>query len=215
MRMFSNYQDLSANYIPNNLTCKFPTRIEQSKLYSQDASKPYEEYNTEGKLIGYYWHQGDILNLEFMIDGEITVETTALVLSNVGQVPTTETTGFVGQRCYNIRDFKSWTCRGQLDNQYVWEIDAVFTYPTGADRSVYMDASDYLKGKTALITLYNFRMEPIYEYSVEATPFIVFPIDAELTSKLVKGIYFCSVRIYNSTMSQTVFSPEDCKLLVK
>ena len=213
--MFSNYQDLSTNYIPNNLTCKFPTRIEQSKLYSQDASKPYEEYNAEGKLIGYYWNQGDILNLEFMIDGEITVETTALILSNVGQTPTKETTGFVGQRCYNIRDLRSWTCRSQLDTQYVWEMDEVFTYPAGADRSVYMDASDYLKDKMALITLYNFRMEPVHEYSVEATPFIVFPIDADLTSKLVKGIYFCSVRIYNSTMSQTVFSSEDCKLLVK
>ena len=36
-------------------------------------NKPYEEYDVEGKLIGYYWYHKDTINLEFNIEGEITL----------------------------------------------------------------------------------------------------------------------------------------------
>jgi hypothetical protein len=54
--MFDTYKDIPQNYIPNNikptdnLSCVYPT----NKLEPCRPTKPYEEYNTEGQLIGYY-----------------------------------------------------------------------------------------------------------------------------------------------------------------
>ena len=88
MGMFLNYQDIAGNYQPpNNLIRSFPVGKSYTKLDPIQASKPYEEYNAKGELIGYFWHYGESLNLEFNIDGEITIEGDAIVLSVKGQTP--------------------------------------------------------------------------------------------------------------------------------
>ena len=72
MSMFDTYKELPEGYVPNNikptdnLSCAYP------KLEPCRPTKPYEEYNAEGQLIGYYWYYGDEINLEFNIDGEVT-----------------------------------------------------------------------------------------------------------------------------------------------
>ena len=77
MSMFDTYKELPEGYIPNNikptdnLSCAYPT----NKLEPCRPTKPYEEYNTEGQLIGYYWYYGDEVNLEFNISGELTLLT--------------------------------------------------------------------------------------------------------------------------------------------
>lgn len=215
MRMFSNYQDLAANYTPNNLWYEFPALSNHSKLCSSDKTKPYEEYNAEGNLIGYFWNYGDTLNLDFSIDGEITVESDAIILTSYNTAPDTSTVGHVGQRCYNILDFKSWTCTSVEYNMYTWTIDTEFIYPLESDRSVYMSADDYLSNKNVEVTLYNFRMEPIVTKQFTGKSQILFDIDTNLSKKLVKGIYYCSMRVYDTMISQTIFDATDCKLLVK
>lgn len=215
MRMFSNYQDLANNYIPNNLMYSFPSCTKQSKLAPVESSKPYEEYDVHGELIGYFWHYGDTVNLDFTIDGEITVETDAIIFSAHNMYPTNTTEGFIGQRCYNVADFKSWTCVSVQNGIYYWTEDAEFTYPSDASQSVYMSAEDYLRDKEIDVVLYNFRMEPICKRTFSGSPQVVFQIDAELSATLVKGIYYCSVNVYNSKMNQTIFDSSDCKLLVK
>ena len=69
MGMFLNYQNIANSY-PNNLVNAFPSCDICSKLNPLEASKPYEEYNIKGDLIGYFWRYGETLNLEFDIDGE-------------------------------------------------------------------------------------------------------------------------------------------------
>ena len=72
MSMFDTYKELPEGYVPNNikptdnLSCAYP------KLEPCRPTKPYEKYNAEGQLIGYYWYYGDEVNLEFNIDGEVT-----------------------------------------------------------------------------------------------------------------------------------------------
>ena len=110
MGMFLNYHNIDSNYRPNNLINAFPSKMNSSKLDPLDASKPFEEYNTKGELTGYFWRYGETLNLEFNIDGEITIESNAMLLKIKGQEPTTVTMGKVGQRVYNIVDLRSWTC---------------------------------------------------------------------------------------------------------
>ena len=117
MGMFLNYHNIADNYVPNNLIKAFPFKQNVSKLDPQSASKPYEEYNTKGDLCGYFWREGETLNLEFNLDGEITVESDAMILTVSGQEPAG---GDVGQRAYNIIDLISWTCVVK-DDESIWE----------------------------------------------------------------------------------------------
>lgn len=216
MGMFLNYHNIADNYRPNNLINAFPTRVNTNgKLDPVTASKPYEEYDAKGDLEGYFWRYGDTLNLEFNLDGEITIESDALVSATSGVEPTEDTVGYIGQRAYNVTDMQSWTCVSIIDGAYGWKQDEEFTYPINSDRSVYIPAEDYLSSKQIDVTLYNFRLEPICSKVYNGVTRIVFPIDKELSSLLVKGIYYCSVRVFDELSSLVVFEPTDCKLLVK
>lgn len=213
--MFLNYQNIADNYVPNNLINAFPSKTLPTKLDPCTAGKPYEEYNVKGELIGYFWRQGETLNLEFGIDGEITIEPDAIVYKTYGQCPTTRTMGKINQRAYNIVELRSWTCSAINGREYIWQEDAEFTYPLNSDRSVYLSAESYLADKQIEVTLYNFRMEPICKKLYDATPTIVFNIDKQLSSKLPKGIYYCSVQVFNSEVCFTIFDSNDCILSVK
>lgn len=216
MGMFYNYQNIAENYMPNNLINAFPCKLTTSKLDPLEASKPFEEYNTKGELTGYFWRQGETLNLEFNIDGEITIESDALIFKSHGAAPTEYTMGKVGQKAYNILDLRSYECVAATSRgKYVWEQDAEFTYPLNSDRSVYISAEDYLKDKQVTVTLYNFRMEPVCSKVFSASPRVIFTIDKELSSRLVKGIYYCSVTVSNEEVCYTIFDSNDCNLLVK
>ena len=214
MGMFLNYQNIANSY-PNNLVNAFPSCDICSKLNPLEASKPYEEYNIKGDLIGYFWRYGETLNLEFNIDGELTIESDAILFKKSGQVPTVRTMAKIGQRAYNIIDLKSWTCTAIEAGNYIWEADTEFTYPVGADRKVYIPAESYLKDKHVEVTLYNFRMEPICKKLYDAAPTIIFGIDKELSKKLVRGIYYCSVTVFNDEVAYKIFDTTDGSLLVK
>lgn len=215
MGMFLNYQNIAKNYVPNNLINAFPSKMNNSKLDPLDASKPFEEYNAKGELTGYFWRQGETLNLEFNIDGEITLESNAIIFKSKGQEPTTQTMAKVDQRAYNIVDFRSWQCVAvTTSGKYIWEEDVEFTYPTDG-RKVYISAVDYLKDKHIEVTLYNFRREVICTRLYEPSSTIIFAIDRELSASLPKGIYYCSVQVFNEEVCQTIFDSTDCELLVK
>lgn len=219
MGMFLNYHNISDNYVPNNLIAEYTKVTTESKLAPIEASRPFEEFNVKGELIGYFWRYGETLNLEFNIDGEITVESDAIIFKSKGQEPTTKTEAKVGQRAYNIADYRSWTCDSisikDYDYEYQWTEDAEFTYPLISDRKIYLSAVDYLKDKHVEVALYNFRMEPIYSRIFEASPTIIFHIDPELSKTLVKGIYYCTVKVFNEDISSTIFDANDCSLIVK
>lgn len=213
MSMFLNYHNISDNYKPNNLICTFPVGKSYTKLDPVQASKPYEEYDSRGNLIGYFWHYGETLNLEFNIDGEITVEDGAMILTSKGSTPS-PLEGALMQRAYNIADKRSWTCTDIVDNTFVWTEDAEFTYDESG-KSVYVTAADYMKDKQVDVTLYNFRMEPIHSETFDGNTKIIFPITTELSKKLVKGIYYCSLTVFNDSVNLPIFSSADCTLLVK
>lgn len=69
--MFTNYQNLNKDYIPNNLSQCTPKSY-TSKLDPCEITKPYELYDAKGDLEGYYWYYGESIVLDFSIDGEIT-----------------------------------------------------------------------------------------------------------------------------------------------
>lgn len=216
MGMFLNYHNIADNYTPNNLICSFPVGKSYTKLDPIELSKPYEEYNAKGELIGYFWHYGETLNLEFHIDGEITVESDAIIFTNPKEFPTVNTRGKINQRAYNITDFRSWTCTNVVDDcYYVWKEDAIFEFDESSSTSIYVPAQEYLRDKFVDLTIYNFRMEPIYQETTKAGTSVVFEIDQELSNAMLKGIYYCSLSVFNDDMRQTIFTAHDCTLLVK
>lgn len=223
--MFDSYDNLQKNYIPDNQKPKpIPGPVAPCR-----PKFPYEEYDAEGKLIGYFWNYGDTVTLQFNIDGFITVEDNAIIYTEPTQEPTKYTPGEIDQRIYNIIDLKSWTCTA-IENAhnyntnediliYIWTQDAEFTYPIQlhSRRNIYLSASEYLKNKTAQVRLYNFRMEQIYVDTFKAVNPIVMTIDKELSDKMVKGVYYCSLTIYdeNDRLVATLFNDKDCVLTVK
>ena len=154
--MFTNYENLSDNYIPNNLSRKRCKPESYTKLSPITTSKPYELYNAKGELEGYFWNYGETINLDFSIDGEVTL-----------------------------------------------------------DDGAYITASDFLKDKLYGFKLYNFRYEEIYTQVGQARDNIIINIDKELSNKLVKGIYYCSLDISGKDCNISLFNAKDCKLLVK
>jgi len=226
MGMFTNYQqELVKAYQPNNLSQSFPAPLTDSSLNPQSASRPYELYNAKNELVGYTWHYGETLNLDFEIEGGITVEPDALIHTAENEDPNKiQLIADVDTRLYNITDLTSWTCLGKIpdDNgvvRYVWVQDSEFTYPETAEgvalKYMYMPTSKYLQEKTAVVTLYNFRMEPVHTWSVPAARNVRCFINKELSAKLVKGTYRCSVLVEGDGVNFMVFSPTDCELLVK
>lgn len=218
MGMFKNYHNIADNYVPNNLIHSFITTETDTKLDPVSASAPFEERNTKGELVGYSWRQGETLNLEFNIDGEIALEPDAIVSKIAGYAPTPDTMGYVGQSFYNLVDLRLWRCDviSTLSRTYTWN-EYEFTYPEGESRKVYVSAADYLKDKTIEVTLYNFRHEAIEESRrcFEGTSKIIYPIDRNLSASMPRGIYYCSVTVSNPTVSYTIFDSTDGCLVVK
>lgn len=158
--MFTNYQNLSEYYIPNNLSKYLDKPISYTKLNPTELTKPYELYNAKGELEGYYWYYGQSINLDFTITGEIVLK----------------------------------------DN---------------SENDSYISVEDYLSDKSFRLRIYNFRYEIIDEMLFPGVLNPIFEIDSEKSKKYAKGIYYCSLEIIYNDICETLFGPEDCKLLVK
>lgn len=158
--MFTNYQNLSEYYIPNNLAQYQNKPGSYTKLDPCEITKPYELYNAKNELEGYYWYYGNTINLDFIIDGEVI------------------------------------------------DID-------GNGTGEYVSAKEYLADKIATVNIYDFRMNVIYSKSISASENIIITIDPELSMRMVRGIYYCSLEISNSKSHETIFDSTDCKFLVK
>lgn len=218
MGMFTSYQqELVKAYQPNNLVNAFPTTPVDSNLNPSSASKPYEEFDAKGQHVGYSWKYGETLNLEFSLEGEVTIEPDAFVSSTSGVTPHGLVAGRAGQKYYNLADFRSWHCYIDAGTT-VWEEDLEFMYPENGTslRPMYMPVDKYMTDKHVIVTLFNFRMEPVHTWSPEVrNSKVTCFIDSELSQKLTKGIYHCSVVVENQLVRFTIFNTTDCVLLVK
>lgn len=217
MGLFDTYDTLPDNYIPNNRPVK---KCCNSKFDSCFLTKPYEQYNAEGELIGYWWNYKDVLNLEFNITGNITVESNAIIYTVTEEAPLEDTEGEIDQKAYNIIDLRSWTCTDIIQEEetisYIWTEDEEFTYPEDGETNIYMSAADFLVDKQITVQLYNFRMEQIAIKTFAGNSRIIFPIDKELSEKMVRSNYYCTLTVWSGQdLNKTILSQEDCILTVK
>ena len=104
-----------------------------------------------------------------------------------------------------------WYYGDAVDLQF--DIDGEVVYE-GSEQ--YIPVGDFLKDKQIIVRLFNFRREMIAEKFYPGSTQIIFSIDKELSKKLVKSVYYCSLLITNNEdLNYTLFYQSDCTLTVK
>ena len=84
------------------------------------------------------------------------------------------------------------------------------------EEDIYVDASDFLEDKEIIVTIYNFRKEPIATQLFEGKTKIIFPINQTLSLEMVKGVYYCSLTVQNKNEYKQSFNfREELVLTVK
>ena len=209
MGLFDNYDNLSKNYIPNNLR--------DVDINKYTTTSPYEEYDINGNHIGYFWYYGDTVNLQFNIDGLITVDNNSIIYNVSGDAPNESVPGEINQKAYNIVDYISWTCVAIIEDKYIWAEDKVFEAPDNGGKLLYISAKNFLKDMLYKICIYNGRYELLYTFDGNASTNISLHIDEDLSKELVKGIYYITLTVANknSTNFIPLIKDKECILLVK
>ena len=202
--MFENYENLSSQYIPSNIA-KAPINID-APCKPTIPNKPYEEVNANGELIGYWWNYGDTINLDFNLSGYVTAD---------GNNKYIDILDFIVDKQINIRLFNfrheqitNMLFNGSNYRDLTYEpiiatpctngLFYIYSNETGKYDKVYLP-QEYNKDTT------------YYEGSVS----VIFPIDKELSSALVPGVYYCSLTIEGNTSATTIFYENDCTLTVR
>jgi hypothetical protein len=196
MSIFDNYDNLSSTYVPNNQK----EVLEKQNIFI--PSIPRKEFDSFGNFLGYSWSYGDTLSFNILLSKTINVEENALIYDEEGEGPNSSTVGVMGQRAYNTVDIKSWTCKTLDQTIYNWVEDKVFKYPKLAGtKEINLETFKDIYSKKVLFTIKNFREETIYSKEIVANKEIEISIDKELSNKLLQGIYYAYVTVFDNDYS--------------
>ena len=216
MSLFTNYDNISDTYIPNNLVLSAPS---PRKIFDYDP--PYNEYNIKGNFTGYSWHYGESFDLTLQINKTVYVEESALIYDEPGEGPDDSRPGFIGQRAYNIVDNITWVCVAirmnedgsnykREDNEYgttfiiyedsfvtyVWLRQDEFTFPENGTKPINISSYKGIEETTIKMDIVNFRWEPLYSDTLPGASSVSFHVTPEDSKKLLKGVYYCVFTIY-------------------
>lgn len=213
--MFDSYDNLSKNYIPSNMNFK------KNQAQTATSNKPYEEVNDLGELVGYFWYEGDTVDIALDLYGELTVDCNTIVLTASGQTPDSSTIGTPGiTYCYNSADDLWWICSAieSSDQGTIYQWDTCEEPESSSPdkkKNVYVTLYDWLKTKQIKVTLSNFRWEEIDTQLFDGNTSITYQIDEELAKKITKGTYHLSVIVLNTETTRTVYQNPDIVCTVK
>ena len=114
------------------------------------------------------------------------------------------------------KPYEEINAKGELIGYY-WYYGDTVNLDFTIEGDIYGSVESFLQDKVIRIELYNFRGELITFKTFEGSTNVIFPIDEELSKKLVKGTYTCSLSVLNSLtgMNKTLIHQEDCTLIVK
>lgn len=203
MSLFTNYDNLRENYIPNNRIVKIPRR----RIVISDEF-PHKEYNLCGEFIGFSWNYGDTPTLTLSVNPQVFVESDAIIYTAEGEAPTSSTEGTLGQKAYNTYDFKVWVCTTLDKDVYTWELQDIFTVPKQVfeeGKKITLQVFHNLEMANISVTIYNFRWESILSYTLNGSDIVDIHIDADTSSKLLKGIYYCSLKVEQGDESRVLY----------
>lgn len=201
MGIFDNYYVINESDYPDNIHFKAPV-VEINTNYDTVT----KEFDIRGRLIGFKWDYGTAISINFTINKYIYVAEDAILYTDTGVYPTVDTEGYVGQKCYNLTDIRSWTCTDIVNYEsdfntyveYVWTMDDdVVSY---SDDTKLVMLSPDMTGKSLKISFTNWMGDPVYEKSYEGTPIAAFVMDKTQSAEaFLKGNYVCIVSIVSDT----------------
>ena len=195
MGIFTNYDNLDKNYIPNNVSPQcYDDIIEEDVL-------PRPFYNLKGNFVGYTWNQDDTFKWEIDLNKEILVESNALIYDVKDVKPTETTQGSIGQKAYNVIDIKSWLCVGFTEETYIWKEDESFTYPQNGDKKIIL--KPIVLGNLSL-DLYDFRWEHINTFSNFNGNKLLVEFDKSINELISQGIYYGILKNTNDADTKTI-----------
>lgn len=185
--MFDNYTNLNPTYVPNNKNMKLPDNI------NLVTSSLKEQRNVKGEFVAWEWNYGDTCQIQFPINHTIKVESNALIYTQTGDAPTTETVGSLGQKAYNTVDMKCWVCNTLDQSVYNWIEKSPFEYPLDGGREITIITETNFENINIKLTVYNSTFQTMYEGDVTGQDSITLNIEGDLAVKLIKGVYYCYV----------------------
>ena len=189
MGMFTGYDTLQSNYIPNNLP-NCPSK--SSKLDPIYPNKPYVDYDAFGNVQGYWWYYGDTVNLEFNISGEAVYEGIPEIIDEPEIIGETNTSPNAIGNYINVSDFLS-------------------------DKEILIQLYNFRQEELVIdkkIIQKTFGIEQLIQNS-DGSVSLVFEIDDQLSKDLVRGIYFISLKVIAKGLQDTLFQQSDAILTVK
>ena len=181
--MFDSYSNLSDIYVPDNTTNQQNTFI----VFNDSTVK--KEYNVKGDFVGYSWNYGDTVSFGVSMSKKVMVEEDAIVYEESGEYPDSSTVGIKGQRAYNTKDIKSWTCETLDQTVYNWVEDIVFKYPEFGTKEITLRTFENDNLKKVLFEIKNFRKEVVYSNEMMFTDILNIDITKEVAEILLKGTY--------------------------
>ena len=160
----------------------------------------------------------DVVNIP--IYSSIKIRWFDIIFTKNGQVPSTDTKGFVGSCLYNIYNLRKWECKNIKEENgsivYKWE-EQVFSY-NEKDNVVIHLLDNYYEDKNILINIYDFRYELLYNCILEAKKEIQFDITEEISSTYFnkRGNYYCEVILLDKDNQEinTVISPDNFIIVI-
>ena len=226
--MFANYDNINPNYTPTN---REPINLCKPKIDPCRPKRPYEEYNDKGELIGYYWNYGDTVDLEFDIDGKITIEDN----NNPQYIEAAE---YIKDKkvVINIYDYRGdIIARQEFNNSSYLSVGTTiksnsvingvtYTQDTQIDTEITIINKSVLESgsiiaKNSMINgemILEDKELSVKEFLNQGT-IITFKIDDELSKKLIPGIYKITLTLIgeDEKIIITIFDESDCTLIVK
>ena len=197
MGMFDNYQNLNPSYIPNNIN----ESLKSYKIFND--SVPKLEYNLKGDIVAYKWNYGDSCNITFSANQVLFVEQDAIIYTQEGDAPNSETTGHLDQKAYNIFDKVCWICKTQDQTNFEWEKLSEFIIPVHGTKLITLDYVGDQFLHSFKLKIIDFRGNIIFEQeNDEPSLNIILNISGDLAKKLIPNIYKCIITIDESRVKE-------------
>ena len=183
--MFRGFYSESPNYIPDNMHKK-PIPPKTVSLVKDNLDIILDK---NGKKKGYSWNYGETVSIPISVDIPVKLEADAYYTFNLGEEPSKNLQGRIGQKFYNLTDIKSWVLTSYVpnDNSYAWVEEPRFTFPENGARALI--ATPNMEDKYILAEFINFRGEQMFERVYENVNKADFEIDVEKSLEIPRGIY--------------------------
>lgn len=206
--IFDSYDNLSNEYIPSNMN-KPPKPPKANPYFDPAIPKlPYCDYNAEGDIVGYWWPYGNTVNLEFDLEGCLTVEGSQQFVSIRNFLQNKQ----LKVDIYNFRHeiIDTMLFDGNQFQSYI-KADNV----TSESKGIFYIYDEEKKEYIAVSLPSGYQEGQTYYIENPEPPFIIYPIDVDKSALFEKGTYYCSLAIIDKYLHDTILPQDLCTLTVR